>query len=245
MVAIRPANNNIRRALLGLGLGLASLGIGAHGAVVMAGNPFIRTDRALQRLTRMLDEMVVASNLPPQVQPLWRRVVQQPPSTTDMDQPQPALAPDASLLSFRAEAIETPDSYVIQVDLPGVKRNAVRIAFHESNVLGITATRSNPHEAAAAAGTNGAAAADKDSGKGPQGTSNANELEASSAAASAGAHAFPKYLMREVAYGSVTRKLKLPSDANPETAVARFEDGVLTIEVKKREMPKEKVIPIQ
>lgn len=234
------ASASAKRALL---VGLASLAV-AHGHLVMAANPFIRTDRALRRLTSMLDELVDTNGLPPQVQPLWRRVVQQP--QTDMSQPAPAFGPDAAVLAFRAEALETPDSYVIQADLPGVKRENVRIAFHDGNVLGITATRTNPYEAvtaeAAAAAAPKADEGKKDKGKG------ANEVVAAQPPSSDADNdplEYPKYLMREVAYGKAARTFKLPSDASPETATARFEDGVLTVVIKKREQPKEKVIEIQ
>jgi len=233
MVALQPKTT--KRALL---VGLASLAV-AHGHLVMAtGNPFLRTDRALQRLTRMLDELVDGNGLPPQVQPLWRRVVQQPAQQTDMTTPQ-AVAPQ-SVLAFRAEAVETADTYIIQADLAGVKRGDVKIAFHDGNVLGVTATRVNPYEAA----SKPAAAADegmqKDKG------AKANEVEVTQpSAADDAAEAYPKYLMREIAYGKTFRSFKLPSDASPETASARFEDGVLTIVIKKREQPKEKVIEIE
>jgi HSP20 family molecular chaperone IbpA len=237
----RPsAASSAKRALL---VGLASLAV-AHGHLVMAaGNPFLRTDRALHRLTRMLDELVDGNGLPPQVQPLWRRVVQQQPQQeTDMSQSPRPLAADASVLAFRAEAIETPDSYVIQADLPGVKRSDIRIAFHDGNVLGITASRANPYEwAAGAKAEEGKDSKDKG---GKASASNDVEVAQPSAAADS-AEAYPKYLMREIAYGKSFRSFKLPSDASPETASATFENGVLTVVVKKREQPKEKVIEIQ
>lgn len=255
MVTLRPSTSTkpsgtAKRALL---VGLASLAV-AHGHFVMAANPFLRTDRALQRLTRMLDEIVDSNGLPPQVQPLWRRVVQ-PQAPTDMSQPPSALVgPDASVLaSFRTEVVETPDAYVIQADLPGVKREAVRIAFHDGNVLGITAHRPSPYDAVTAEGgatAATAAAVDQEGakkGKGKAAAARSNEVEVQqpSTKASEGGEAYPKYLMREIAYGKAFRSFKLPADASPETATASFADGVLTVVVKKREQPKEKVIEIQ
>lgn len=242
-ISNRPSAS-AKRAFL---VGLASLAV-AHGHLVMASNPFIRSERALRRLTSMLDELVDSNGLPPQVQPLWRRVVQQPPQPqTDMTQSPPAFGADAAVLAFRAEALETRDSYVIQADLPGVKRENVRIAFHDGNVLAITATRTNPFEAATAeagaAGTAPKAAAEE--GKKDKGKGGANEVVAQPSTDVDEAPQYPKYLMREVAYGKAARTFKLPSDASPETATARFEDGILTVVVNKREQPKEKVIEIQ
>lgn len=227
-------------------LGLAFLTV-AHGHLVMASNPFIRTDRALRRLTSMLDELVDTNGLPPQVQPLWRRVVQpQPQPQTDMTQSPLAFGADAAVLAFRAEALETRDSYVIQADLPGVKRENVRIAFHENNVLAITATRTNPYEALTAEAGAGALKTAAEEGKKDKGKGGASEVKVAQPSTDVDeAPQYPKYLMREVAYGKAARTFKLPSDASPETATARFEDGILTVIIKKREQPREKVIEIQ
>ena len=237
-----------KRALL---LGMASMAMmgltpAAQAHVLLAGanNPFIiRTDRALNRLTRLMDDLVNAEGLPGPVQPLWRRVVQH---QTDMSQPLGA-ADGTTVLAFRAEALETPDSYVIVADLPGVKREDIRISFLDGNVLGITASRHNPYEALAAKAVEEPVSdsKDKDDGKKKAAGGAAIEIATETASRSGEDDTWPKYLMRELTYGKQHRGFKLPSDASPETASAQFEGGVLTVTVAKRQAPKEKLIEIK
>jgi HSP20 family protein len=48
----------------------------------------------------------------------------------------------------------------------------------------------------------------------------------------------------ERSYGAFSRSFTLPSNANPEDIKANFEDGVLRVEIGKREQPKAKAIQI-
>lgn len=59
------------------------------------------------------------------------------------------------------------------------------------------------------------------------------------------ADAFPKFLMREVMYGKTTRSFKLPPDADTDSTTAGFENGVLIVTMKKRQVPKEKLVHIK
>lgn len=235
-------------------LALASLGMllcqQAQGHVMMAGSPFLglaRSDRALGRLTRMVDELVSDNNfLPPAALPLWRKVVQH--QTTDMSQPTTATD---TISAFRADAIETENSYIISADLPGVKRENIRIAFLADGVLAITAERQSLYEPVLAKKPASALAAqqqadnDKDKQKAAA-TTNPNDIQVTTGVAAATeSESWPKHLMREVTYGKAFRKFKLPSDADQDSTTAAFENGVLVVTMKKRQAPKEKLVQIK
>lgn len=234
-------------------LALASLGMllcqQAQGHVMMAGSPFLglaRSDRALGRLTRMVDELVSDNNfLPPAALPLWRKVVQH--QTTDMSQPTTATD---TISAFRADAIETENSYIISADLPGVKRENIRIAFLADGVLAITAERQSLYEPVVVQEPAAAAAAqqqaDNEKDKQKAATINPNDIQVTTAGAAATeSESWPKHLMREVTYGKAFRKFKLPSDADQDSTTAAFENGVLVVTMKKRQAPKEKLVQIK
>ncbi len=52
------------------------------------------------------------------------------------------------------------------------------------------------------------------------------------------------YHFREAQYGSFARNFRLPDYVNPDQATARYEKGVLIVQVPKREETKPKSIPI-
>lgn len=52
------------------------------------------------------------------------------------------------------------------------------------------------------------------------------------------------YHFREAQYGSFARSFRLPGYVNPNQTTARYEKGVLTVQVPKREETKPKSIPI-
>lgn len=192
------------------------------------------------RLTRMVDELVSDNNfLPPAALPLWRKVVQH--QTTDMSQPTPT---SDTISAFRADAIETENSYIISADLPGVKRENIRIAFMQDGVLAITSERQSPYEPVVQeppAQAQGQQADDKDKEK----ASNANDVQVTRGTAATESETWPKHLMREVTYGKAFRKFKLPNDADTDSTTASFENGVLVVSMKKRQAPKEKLVQIK
>lgn len=53
------------------------------------------------------------------------------------------------------------------------------------------------------------------------------------------------YLMSERRYGSFSRQLTLPSDANAETIEAKFKHGVLKLTMKKDEKPANRATKIK
>lgn len=143
------------------------------------------------------------------------------------------------------------NNYVITCDLPGVKREDIRIAFLQDNVLSISAERKSPYEVAAAASPESAQkeGPNKDEKKEEMARSNVdidNKAGSTiSATTAASGETWPNYLMREIAYGKSLRSFKLPSDADTETTSAIFENGVLVVTLSKRQVPKEKLIEIK
>ena len=53
------------------------------------------------------------------------------------------------------------------------------------------------------------------------------------------------YLRREVAFGNFQRQLTLPGDVRADQIKARFENGILTLEVPRAPKPKPMRIPVQ
>ncbi len=53
------------------------------------------------------------------------------------------------------------------------------------------------------------------------------------------------YYRREIAYGSFYRAIQLPSDIDPEKINAKYENGVLVIEIPKSEKARKREIKVQ
>lgn len=136
---------------------------------------------------------------------------------------------------------QTQNTYIISADLPGVKRDDIRIAFLQEGVLSITAERQSLYEVTSKATENGGAGDIGKARRSPGWTNQQQEIDVSKEAADA----FPKFLMREVTYGKTTRSFKLPPDADIDSTTAGFENGVLIVTMKKREVPKEKLVMIK
>ncbi len=54
-----------------------------------------------------------------------------------------------------------------------------------------------------------------------------------------------RWLIRERHFGPFDRSIKLPAVVDPDTASARFQDGVLIIEMPKAEQSKPRTIPVR
>jgi HSP20 family protein len=53
------------------------------------------------------------------------------------------------------------------------------------------------------------------------------------------------YLIRERRKASFTRSFALPENADPDSIVANFKNGILNLEIKKRNQTQKRVIPIE
>ena len=95
--------------------------------------------------------------------------------------------------SFKTDIKETPEEYIVHAELPGVKKEDIKIDYN-NNYLTISATRNNESEEK------------KDN-----------------------------YIRRERSYGSVSRGFYI-SNVNKDSIKAKFDNGVLNIELPKKEL---------
>ena len=95
--------------------------------------------------------------------------------------------------SFKTDIKETPEEYIVHAELPGVKKEDIKIDYN-NNYLTISATRNNESEEK------------KDN-----------------------------YIRRERSYGSVSRGFYI-SNVNKDSIKAKFDNGVLNIELPKKEV---------
>ena len=95
--------------------------------------------------------------------------------------------------SFKTDIKETPEEYIVHAELPGVKKEDIKIDYN-NNYLTISATRNNESEEK------------KDN-----------------------------YIRRERSYGLVSRVFYI-SNVNKDSIKAKFDNGVLNIELPKKEL---------
>ncbi|WP_195953579.1 Hsp20/alpha crystallin family protein [Clostridium saudiense] len=95
--------------------------------------------------------------------------------------------------SFKTDIKETPEEYIVHAELPGVKKEDIKVDYN-NNYLTISATRNNEFEEK------------KDN-----------------------------YIRRERSYGSVSRGFYI-SNVNKDSIKAKFDNGVLNIELPKKEL---------
>ena len=95
--------------------------------------------------------------------------------------------------SFKTDIKETPKEYIVHAELPGVKKEDIKVDYN-NNYLTISATRNNESEEK------------KDN-----------------------------YIRRERSYGSVSRGFYI-SNVNKDSIKAKFDNGVLNIELPKKEV---------
>ncbi len=98
---------------------------------------------------------------------------------------------------------ETPDSVVIEVEAPGMKKDEIKITI-EDGVLRISGEKKIERE-------------EKDK----------------------------NYFVIERSYGTFERAFRLPDYVDPEKIKAKYENGILTITLPKKEEKKAKVIDVE
>ena len=146
---------------------------------------------------------------------------------------QGALTTPAAFNPF-TDLAETPDSYVVSMDLPGVKKEELNVSVH-NGVLTVSGTRRHKF-----------VSDDKDEKK-------EEEKPAEAAAAAADdkkdekKEEKPKHkvLRMESYYGSFERSVSVPPTTKPEDVHAKFEDGVLTVTIAKPHKDEPKKIEVQ
>ena len=95
--------------------------------------------------------------------------------------------------SFKTDIKETPEEYIVHAELPGVKKEDIKVDYN-NNYLTISATRNNESEEK------------KDN-----------------------------YIRRERSYGSVSRGFYI-TNVDKNSIKAKFDNGVLNIELPKKEL---------
>lgn len=127
--------------------------------------------------------------------------------------------PDRDMLDFfrepfsffreqmQADVQETEDEVIVDVELPGFKKDQITIELGDRSITVMAEKREEVEE--------------KDDGK--------------------------RYYRRERNYGNLQRTIFLPADVKEEGAKAKFEDGLLTVVLKKEhpQLPKTNRIPIE
>ena len=111
---------------------------------------------------------------------------------------------------------ETDGSYLLDMELPGFDEKNIEI-----HVDGSSLSVASKHEEARDSKNEDA--------EGNKGSSNKRET----------------WILRERRVNSFSRSFKLPDNANPETVTAEFKNGVLTMEVKKREEARKRSVEIK
>jgi HSP20 family protein len=114
------------------------------------------------------------------------------------------------------DVTESDASYVITLDVPGVRKEDVQVSVEGRRVSIVAETRSATDDAPAGGAAEATGGTEADVSK-----------EAAKAAAA-------RTLVRERSYARYARSFTLPADIEQGTAQARLENGVLTVTLPKR-----------
>lgn len=112
-----------------------------------------------------------------------------------------------------ADVVEYPNAYYFVVDMPGLKRDQIKVHLEDGNVLVITGERRREEKQAA-------------------GEKEKQQQQPQESGV--------KFLRMERRFGKLLKKFVLPENANTDTISASLEDGVLTVSVEKRPPPEPK-----
>lgn len=113
------------------------------------------------------------------------------------------MAQTPQIESIRIDATEDDKAYRITADIPGMRKEDIKVSIDDNEVT-ITAESSS----------------DKEEKEGE------------------------RVVLRERAYGAMSRTLTLPQAVDDDSAQARYENGVLTLMLPKRDMPAARKIAI-
>jgi HSP20 family protein len=131
---------------------------------------------------------------------------------TGATQPTPAFTPAADIL-------ETAAGFELHLALPGLRKEAVNIEFHDGQLV-ISGERANPASAAKEAAATATEAPANDE-------ANANENKPAVVAPEA--PAAPKFRRLETNYGHFSRSFRLPDTVNVKAIGAELTDGILRV----------------
>lgn len=165
-------------------------------------------------LARLLDEMTT--------DPFWN-TAPAPSLFKRLDTPAAA-----ALGSIKVDVKETATAYEISADLPGVKKEDIKLSFSDAGALTIEAERREQREEAL-----------------PPAAAAAAEAGVDGAVEGAEQQQLLKYHFKETTYGKVVRSFKLPQNADSANVEAMLSDGVLQVTIPKREAPAARTIEIK
>jgi HSP20 family protein len=131
---------------------------------------------------------------------------------TNAAQPAPAFTPAADIL-------ETAEGFELHLALPGLKKEAVNIEFHDGQLV-ISGERANP-----AAAAKEAAATATEANAGDENKADENKP----AVVVPEAPAAPKFRRLETNYGTFARSFRLPDTVNVKAIGAELTDGILRV----------------
>jgi len=160
------------------------------------------------------------------------------------DQKEQAVSPFSQALSASFNPVtdlaENDDSYVVSMDLPGVKKEELNVSVH-NGVLTVSGTRRHKFEEKKD---------EKKDEKKVDEKEEKNEKEEkkedeNKEAASAEEKPKHKVIRMESYYGSFERSISVPVGTTTDDVKAKFEDGVLTITIAKHKQDPVKKIEIQ
>jgi HSP20 family protein len=110
---------------------------------------------------------------------------------------------------IRVDVTETDNAYDIRAEVPGFKKDEIRVSI-DGNYVSISAETKREKEEKS-----------EKSGKGE------------------------RTLVKELYYGSASRGFSLPQDVDEKTAVAKYEDGLLKLNLPKKTESSRKTLSIQ
>ncbi|MBF9141740.1 Hsp20/alpha crystallin family protein [Hymenobacter properus] len=131
---------------------------------------------------------------------------------TNAAQPAPAFTPAADIL-------ETAEGFELHLALPGLKKDAINIEFHDGQLV-ISGERANP-----AAAAKEAAATATEANAGDEAKADENKP----AVVTPEAPAAPKFRRLETNYGTFSRSFRLPDTVNVKAIGAELTDGILRV----------------
>lgn len=148
--------------------------------------------------------------------------------------------------TMNVDVIEKDDAYLVHAEIPGVNKDDVDIRF-DQGVLTITAEKKARKEWRRGEGgdeqqlleggrRDGEPASEVTSGEGGK---KSGEKESTQLQTSVGSQLQPfgqqgwRWYHSERSYGRTKRTIRLPKDASPDAINARYENGVLEVEIKK------------
>lgn len=145
-------------------------------------------------------------------------------------------APAVETRLIRMDVTESDQAYTVLAELPGVKKEQLEVRIEGKQVW--ISGQVLPANAAGAANTAGAANAVNaaDANQASNGTNNPVPAPAS---------INQRQLLNERFYGKLERRIQLPLDIDDTQAQAKFADGILQLQLPKKQLPGARKLEIE